>query len=102
MNEQPDSTIVSPAVALAAETLPKWWGSSLTMWGAIITGIATVLPTVAPLAGIDISRDLAQQLGDEALRVVQGAASVAGLVLTIYGRLRAEQPLERRVVALRL
>lgn len=102
MSQLPDVTIISPPAALAAEVLPKWWGSSLTMWGAIITGVATVLPTLAPLAGVDISRDLAQQLGDEALRVVQGAAGVAGLVLTIYGRVRAAQPLERRIIALRL
>ncbi len=102
MSQLSNPSAIPASATAAAASLPKWWGSSVTMWGAIITGIATVLPTVAPLAGIDISRDLAQQLGDEAVRVVQGAAGVAGLVLTIYGRLRAAQPLERRIVALRL
>lgn len=102
MSQQPNSLSIPVAATAPSDALPKWWGASMTMWGAIITGIATVLPTVAPLAGVDISRDLAQQLGDEAVRVVQGAAGVAGLVLTIYGRLRAAQPLERRIVALRL
>lgn len=86
----------------ALEALPKWWASSMTVWGAVITGVATVLPTVAPLAGVDIGRDLAQQLGDDAIRIVQGVSGVAGLLLTIYGRVRAARPLERPVVSLKL
>lgn len=94
---------ILPATSVPAlEPLPKWWASSLTVWGAVITGVATVLPTVAPLAGVDISRDLALQLGDDAMRVVQGVSGVAGLLLTIYGRVRAAQPLERRIISLRL
>lgn len=97
---EPRTSLATTAPAL--EPLPKWWASSMTVWGAIITGVATVLPTVAPLAGVDIGRDVAQQLGDDAMRIVQSVSGVAGLLLTIYGRIRAAQPLERRIVSLKL
>jgi hypothetical protein len=74
----------------------------MTVWGALITGAATVLPTIGPLVGLDISGDIAQQLGTEVMRVVQGVTGIAGLVLTVYGRMRAAQPLERRILTLRL
>jgi lysozyme family protein len=31
----------------------KWWGESMTIWGTIITGLATVLPAFGPLIGVD-------------------------------------------------
>jgi hypothetical protein len=75
---------------------PKWWGQSLTIWGTIITTLATVLPVVGPLAGIDISADTVRQLGDGVVRVFQALGGVIGVVLTVYGRTRAVQPLVRR------
>jgi lysozyme family protein len=73
----------------------KWWGQSLTIWGALITGISTVLPLVGPLVGLDITSDLVHQLGDQVLAVVQAVGGLAGTVLTIYGRTRATTRLER-------
>lgn len=97
-----DAASSNPSTALiSSEPQPKWWGASMTVWGALITGVATVLPTIAPVVGIDISSDVAQQLGSEALRVVQGVTGLAGIALTIFGRMRAVQPLERRVLSLR-
>jgi hypothetical protein len=105
MTDQPTSTnpeATAADVPTSADAVPKWWGNSMTVWGALITGAATVLPTIAPLAGLDISSDIAQQFGNEVLRVVQGVTGIAGLVLTVYGRMRAAQPLERRIVSIRL
>jgi lysozyme family protein len=74
----------------------KWWGQSLTIWGALITGMSTVLPLVGPLVGVDITRDLVHQLGDQVVGVVQAVGGLVGTVLTIYGRTRATTRLERR------
>lgn len=75
---------------------PKWWGRSMTIWGAIITAAATVLPVVGPIIGIEISADFIRQFGDEAVKVAQAIAGLAGTLLTIYGRARADQPLKFR------
>jgi hypothetical protein len=81
---------------------PKWWAASKTVWGALITGSATVLPALGPLLGLDIPPELIHQLGDQAVAVVQALAVLAGTILTIYGRMRATAPLERRPVILKL
>jgi len=80
----------------------KWWGSSMTIWGAVTTALFTVLPTVGPLIGLDISPELARQLGDHVVLAVQATGGLAGTILTIYGRVRATTSLERRQVALTL
>lgn len=33
----------------------KWWGNSLTIWGAILTGLTTVLRTLGPVIGVDLT-----------------------------------------------
>ena len=75
---------------------PKWWGQSLTLWGTVVTTLSTVLPIVGPLLGISISADVVHQLGDGLVQVVQAIGGVVGIVMTIYGRTRAVQPLVRR------
>jgi hypothetical protein len=90
----------APAEAPAAPATTKWWAHSLTIWGALITGISAVLPTVAPLIGLDIKPEVVRQLGDQAVLAVQALGGVAGTILTIYGRMRATTTLERRHVTL--
>ena len=92
---QTSSTQVAPSPATNPGT-PKWWGQSLTIWGTIVTTLATVLPIVGPLIGIEISADVVRQLGEGVVHVSQAAAGVIGIVMTIYGRTRAVQPLVRR------
>ncbi len=48
-----------------SETQPaaKWWGQSITIWGAVITGLSTVLPALGPAFGIDITGDLVREAG---------------------------------------
>jgi hypothetical protein len=74
----------------------------MTVWGAAITALSTVLPVVGPLLGLTITADLVQQLGDQVVLLAQAAGGVAGTILTIYGRARATTPLERRQVNLKL
>jgi hypothetical protein len=80
----------------------KWWAASMTLWGALITALSTVLPVVGPLIGLNITADLVQQLGDQVVVLTQAAGGLAGTMLTIYGRARATTPLERRQVNLTL
>ena len=80
----------------------KWWGSSITIWGALITALSTVLPALGPVIGIDVTSDLVHQLGDQIVTTAQAIGGLVGTVLTIYGRMRATGPLERREVAMKL
>ena len=85
-------------------TLPggKWWGQSLTIWGALITALSTLAPALGPVIGIDISGALVRQAGEDVVSVVQVLSTLAGTLMTIVGRARAAQPLERRQVSIRL
>ncbi len=90
----------APASPQTPET--KWWGHSLTIWGAIITAFSTVLPALGPLVGLDVTADLVRQLGDQVVRVVEAAGGLVGILLTIYGRTRATSRIERRPMRLHL
>ena len=81
-------------------TPTKWWASSMTIWGAVVTALSTVLPVVGPVLGLHIPPELIHQLGDQAVILAQAAGGVAGTILTIYGRARATTALERRQVTL--
>lgn len=81
---------------------PKWWGHSLTIWGAIITAAATVVPALGPIVGVSLTPEVVRQIGGDVTQVAQAAAGVIGTVLTIYGRLRASTRLEQRSMTLRL
>jgi hypothetical protein len=78
----------------------KWWPASMTIWGALITALSTVLPVVGPLIGLDIPPELVRLLGDQVVVLAQAAGGVAGTILTIYGRVRATTSLERRRLTL--
>lgn len=90
--EQADKT-VNPA---------KWWAQSKTIWGAMITAAATVVPVLGPLVGIDLSGDVIRQAGEQSFAAVQAIAGLFGTFLTIYGRLTASGPLVRRAISLKL
>jgi uncharacterized protein (TIGR02594 family) len=80
----------------------KWWGESMTVWGAIITALATVLPAFGPALGIDLTGELVQAAGSQIVAIIQAIAGLAGTLMTIFGRVRATQPLERRAISLKL
>ena len=90
-----------PDRAAAATPAPaKWWAASMTVWGAVVTAVSTVLPVLGPLIGLHIPPELVLQLGDQVVLLVQAAGGVAGTILTIYGRARATTALERRQLTL--
>jgi uncharacterized protein (TIGR02594 family) len=109
------------ATAIAAETSPsssdskgqqtmneiveqpgKWWGGSLTIWGAVTTGLAAIVPVLGPLFGLDVTGDLVRELGQQLVASAQAVVALIGTLMTVVGRARATQPIERRPVSLRL
>lgn len=71
----------------------KWWGNSMTVWGALITAAATVLPTLAPLVGLDVTADAVRAIGTQVVEIVQAVVALGGMLMTIMGRVRADRPL---------
>lgn len=100
------TTMTTPAAdpnAPVTDTIaPKWWGESLTMWGAAITALSTVLPVLGPLLGLDLTPDLVRKLGDQTLAVSQAIGGLVGTLMTVVGRFRATAPLSRRSMTIQL
>ena len=82
--------------------VPKWWGHSLTIWGAVVAGLAAVLPALGPALGVEISPQIIHTSADQVTAIVQAAIGLAGTLAAIFGRVRATQPLEQRSVTLKL
>jgi hypothetical protein len=80
----------------------KWWGQSMTIWGALLTAMSTVLPLLGPILGLDLTPELIQRLGQDVVLLFQALGGVIGTVLTILGRMRATTLLERWPVRLKL
>ena len=80
----------------------KWWGNSMTIWGAITTGLAAILPVAGQIVGLDLSSDLVSQLGTQAVSAAQAIIALIGTLMTITGRVRATQPIERRAFTVKL
>lgn len=96
---QSDSIVIPPA---AAPSDAKWWGNSLTIWGALVTAVSTVAPALFAAAGLDIPSSLLERLGSDAVAVVQAVGGLVGTVMTIAGRVRATTRIERRPLAVRI
>ena len=86
----------------AGQPAPKWWGQSMTIWGAVVTALATVVPVVGPVVGVDITGEVIRQAGGQAVQVFQAVGGLVGTALTIWGRIRATSPLERRDMNIRI
>ncbi len=97
-----NSASAQSQVPVPVDDATKWWGQSMTIWGVLLTTVTTVLPTIGPLIGLDLSAELSRQLGDGIVRVVQSIGGLAGTVLAILGRARASAPLERRMMQVRV
>lgn len=80
----------------------KWWLNSLTIRGALVSAASAAFPVVGAIVGIDLSGETVRQLGEQTVAVVQAVGGLAGLVMTITGRTRATQPLERRSVNVKI
>ncbi len=99
--QQKGPTAMADTATTTSTPTSKWWGSSVTIWGALITALSTVLPALGPLLGIDITSDLVHALGDQIVVVAQAVGGLIGTVLTIYGRVRASQPLAQRAMSIK-
>ena len=95
-----ETTLNPPAMVPAAT--PKWWGESMTIWGAVLTALATLLPALASMAGVSLSPDIIREAGTHMAAALQALVALCGTIVTIYGRVQARQPLERRALSLRL
>ena len=84
----------------AAKPKRKWWGESITIWGALITAAATVIPLAGRLAGIEISGDFIREVGQDLVIAMQLVAGLIGTLMALYGRARATRQLERRAINL--
>ena len=73
----------------------KWWGHSVTIWGTIVTMLSVVVPAMAPVTGIEISGDEVRDAGEQSVEAIQAVGALIGTLLTIFGRMRASQPIER-------
>ncbi len=80
----------------------KWWGQSVTIWGAIVTALSTVLPALGPVIGLDITADLVHLLGRQLVQLVEAAGGVIGTAMIIFGRARAGSQLVRRRITVTL
>jgi hypothetical protein len=85
-----------------APMAPKWWGNSMTIWGTLLTALTTVLPTLGPVMGLNLSVELVQQAGTQFVTVLQSLMGLLGTIIAIYGRTRATQPLGLRKISLRV
>lgn len=99
VNEVPMTTIPVPS---HGSPEPKWWGRSLTIWGTIVTTLATVLPVIGPLVGLDITAEMVRDFGEQATRVIQAIGGLVGVLMTIWGRSRADRPLSRQTMQVRV
>jgi hypothetical protein len=95
-------TTTEPAAPSTPAPAPKWWAQSMTIWGALITALATVLPTIGPLLDLDITPELIRELGERVVAVAQAVAGLIGTILTIYGRVRATTSIGRQQITMRV
>jgi hypothetical protein len=103
----PDSQANLPSSAShgrSVDAIPevKWWGQSMTIWGALLTALSTVLPVLGPALGLNLTAELVQRLGQDVFLLVQAAGGLIGTVMTILGRVRASAQLMRRPMQLKL
>lgn len=90
--QRPMSTTPSSTSA-GSPSSGKWWGHSITIWGVAVTTLTAVLPLVARAFGVDLPAQLVQDLGAQLTAFVQAFAGLAGVIITVIGRVRATQPL---------
>lgn len=80
----------------------KWWGESLTIWGAIVTALSTVLPVIGPFFGLDITAQMIEQFGQNIAQLIQIIGGLTGTSMTVVGRVRADSTISQRQFNLKL
>lgn len=97
MTNSQTSTAADPTADIA-----KWWGNSSTVWGAVVTGLAAVLPALGPAVGVSITPDTIHTGADQVGAIVQALAGLVGTIATIRGRVNATQPLKLKMVSIKI
>lgn len=75
----------------------KGWWQSLTIWGTLLTAITTVLPLVGVALGISITPELADEIGQNVILVIQAVGGLIGTLMALFGRARATALLQARL-----
>ncbi|PPC87745.1 MAG: TIGR02594 family protein [Hyphomicrobium sp.] len=101
-NSEGDSRMANDTGAIGTAEGAKWWAQSKTIWGAIITAVATVAPLLGPVIGVDLPGEVVKDAGEQTVTAVQAVVGLIGTLLTIYGRLKATTPLARRALSVKL
>ncbi len=80
----------------------KWWAESLTVWGTLVTALATILPLVGPFIGLDITAEMVEELGRTVTDLIQIFAGLTGTTMALIGRARASAKITRRQMSVKL
>lgn len=75
--------------------MPQWISKSLTMRGAVVAALPTVL-LILKAIGVEVMQDEAEQVVDGVL----AAIGAVGVVLVVIGRIRAQRRFEKVAVPL--
>jgi lysozyme family protein len=74
----------------------KGWWQSMTIWGTLLTAITTVLPLLGVVLGVSITPELAEQIGQDIVLVIQAIGGLIGTLMALFGRARASAFLQAR------
>lgn len=74
----------------------KGWWQSMTIWGTLLTAMTTVLPLLGVALGISITPELAEEIGQNVVLVIQGVGGLIGTLMALFGRARATALLQAR------
>lgn len=86
----------APTTKPYAPTETKSWWQSMTIWGTILTAITTVLPLIGVVLGISITPELAEEIGQNIILVIQAVGGLIGTLMALFGRTRATALLQMR------
>lgn len=85
----------APVAKPSAQTEPKAWWSSMTIVGTLLTALTTVLPMLGVVLGVSITPDLAEQLGQDIVLLVQAIGGLVGTLMALLGGSRAIALMQR-------
>ena len=74
----------------------KGWWQSMTIWGTLLTAITTVLPLIGVMLGVGITPDIAEEIGQNVVVVIQALGGLIGTLMALFGRARASALLQAR------
>jgi uncharacterized protein (TIGR02594 family) len=86
----------APTAKPEAVTETKGWWQSMTIWGTLLTAITTVLPLLGVVLGISITPELAAQIGQDIVTIIQVFGGLIGTLMALFGRARATTLLQIR------